>query len=78
MVQMDSPYKLPIASTEKPRGLASRLLAGVLNASLGLALPVALLLLWNLACKHGQAVFIPMDSGLNRTLVESREMGIRS
>jgi sulfonate transport system permease protein len=52
MVQMDSPYKLPIASTEKPRGLASRLLAGVLNASLGLALPVALLLLWNLACKH--------------------------
>jgi sulfonate transport system permease protein len=52
MVQMDSPYKLPIASTEKPRGWASRLLARLLNASLGLALPVALLLLWSLACKH--------------------------
>src|SRR6202044_4161676 len=42
MVQMDSPYKLPIASAEKPRGWSARLLAMLLNASLGLALPVAL------------------------------------
>ena len=52
MIQMESPYKLPISSTAKPEGLASRLLSRALRASLGLALPVVLLLVWSFACKH--------------------------
>ncbi len=52
MVQMESPYKLPISSNAKPERLASRVLSHALRASLGLALPVVLLVVWSLACKH--------------------------
>jgi sulfonate transport system permease protein len=52
MVQMESPYKLPISATAKPERLASRLLSRALRASLGLALPVVLLVVWSLACKR--------------------------
>jgi sulfonate transport system permease protein len=52
MVQMESPYKLRISSTAKPERLASRLLSRALRASLGLALPVVLLVVWSLACTH--------------------------
>jgi sulfonate transport system permease protein len=52
MVQMESPYKLPISRAAKPESLASRLLSRALRASLGLALPVALLIVWSVACKH--------------------------
>jgi sulfonate transport system permease protein len=52
MVQMESPYKLPISRAAKPESLASRLLSRALRASLGLVLPVALLIVWSVACKH--------------------------
>lgn len=52
MVQMETPYKLPLSSTAEPEGLASRLLLRAGRASLGLALPVLLLLVWSIACRH--------------------------
>jgi sulfonate transport system permease protein len=77
MAQLESPYKLPISSAARPQGLAARLFTGVLRGSLGLVVPVVVLLLWSVASKHEWAPpqILPAPDLVRDTLVDELHTG---
>jgi sulfonate transport system permease protein len=77
MIQLESPYKLPISPTKRRQSLVGRLLSRALDASLGLVLPVALLLVWRVACKHEWVPpqLLPAPDMVRDTLVDEVRTG---
>jgi sulfonate transport system permease protein len=77
MVQMESPYKLPISASAKPRGFVSRVFARALRGAVGLAFPVLLLVVWSLACKHDWVPpqILPAPDMVRDTLVDEVRSG---
>jgi sulfonate transport system permease protein len=77
MAQLESPYKLPISRASTPQGRVARLLSGVLRGSLGLVVPVAVLVLWSVASKHEWAPpqILPAPDMVRDTLVDELRTG---
>ncbi len=77
MVQLESPYNLPISSASRPQGRVARALARLLRGSLGLVLPVLILVVWRVACKHEWAPpqILPAPDLVKDTLVDELRTG---
>jgi sulfonate transport system permease protein len=77
MAQLESPYKLPISRVSTPQGRVARLFTGVLRGSLGLVVPVAILVLWSVASKHEWAPpqILPAPDMVRDTLVDELRTG---
>lgn len=77
MVQLESPYKLPISPTSKAHGLVARLLTGALRRSLGFVVPVVVLVVWSIAAGRGWAPpqILPAPNEVRDTLVDEIKTG---
>jgi sulfonate transport system permease protein len=77
MAQLESPYKLPISSASRPQGRVARAVASLLRGSLGLVLPVMVLVVWRIACKHEWAPpqILPAPDLVKDTLLDELRTG---